>query len=229
MPKKVAQPPEAQPDVSHLSQLVADPANRRQHTPRNIGMVVDALHEVGAARSIVIDEHNMILAGNGVADAAAEAGLTKVRVVEADGQEIIAVRRRGLTDAQKRALAIYDNRTAELATWNYPQLEADLAAGASLQPFWSPEEEAALLSRAAADDLMQRGSAPSSDEHTPASATGYQTFSCPLTVDQERVVRAALRVARTRYQVTTTGDALTAMVTAWSDAILTTANDVAHD
>lgn len=37
-------------------------------------MVVDALHKVGAARSIVIDENNVILAGNGVTEAAGEAG-----------------------------------------------------------------------------------------------------------------------------------------------------------
>ena len=53
----------------------------------------------------------------GVTEAAAEAGITKLRVIDASGDELIAVRRSGLTDAQKRALAIYDNRTAELATW----------------------------------------------------------------------------------------------------------------
>src|SRR5687767_5061434 len=104
--------------TDHVSDLVPDPNNRRKHNPRNIGMVVDALHQVGAARSIVIDEDNVILAGNGVTEAAAEAGITKVRVVEAAGDELIAVRRSGLTPEQKRALAIFDNRTAELAEWD---------------------------------------------------------------------------------------------------------------
>ena len=49
----------------------------------------------GAARSIVIDEGNVVLAGNGTTDAAAEAGIAHVRVVEAAGDELIAVRRRG--------------------------------------------------------------------------------------------------------------------------------------
>jgi DNA modification methylase len=131
----------------HIKDLVPDPANRRAHNPRNIGMVVDALQQVGAARSIVIDEDNVILAGNGVTEAAAEAGITRVRVVEADGHALIAVRRTGLSPEQKRALALYDNRTGELATWNFEQLTADKDAGLSLQPFWTPEEEAALLGR----------------------------------------------------------------------------------
>jgi DNA modification methylase len=66
-------------------------------------------------------------------------------VIEADGSELIAVRRRGLTREQKRALALFDNRTAELATWDFDQLAADVDAGLSLQPFWTTEETAALL------------------------------------------------------------------------------------
>lgn len=109
-------------------------------------MVVDALKHVGAARSIVIDEDNIILAGNGVTAAAAKAGITKLRVIDAGGDELIAVRRTGLTAEQKRALAIYDNRTAELATWNMDQLAADHAAGLDFKSFFSDEETADLLS-----------------------------------------------------------------------------------
>ena len=130
---------------THIKDLVADPANRRAHTPRNVGMIVDALQRVGAARSIVIDEDDVILAGNGVTEAAAEAGITRVRVIEADGEEIIAVRRRGLTPEQKRALAMYDNRAGELATWNADQLAADHVAGLDLRPWFSAEEMERIL------------------------------------------------------------------------------------
>lgn len=130
---------------THIKDLVPDPVNRRSHNPRNLGMVVDALQHVGAARSIVIDEDNVILAGNGVTEAAAEAGITKLRVIDAAGDELIAVRRSGLTAEQKRALAIYDNRTGELATWNVDQLSADLANGLELAPYFFEEELKALL------------------------------------------------------------------------------------
>jgi DNA modification methylase len=150
----------------HIKDLVPDGANRRAHNPRNIGMVVDALQHVGAARSIVIDEDNVILAGNGVTEAAAEAGITKVRVIEAAGDELIAVRRSGLTDEQKRALAIYDNRTGELATWNLEQLAADVKAGLSLQPFWTPEEEAALLAKQTGTDGLTDPDDLPAERHT---------------------------------------------------------------
>lgn len=133
----------------NVADLVADPKNRRSHDQRNVDMVSDSLRQVGAARSIVIDEDDVVLAGNGVTAAAAAAGITKVRVIEADGQEIIAVRRRGLTPEQKRALSLYDNRTAELSAWNYDQLQADKEAGLSLQPYWTEGEEAIMLGQAA--------------------------------------------------------------------------------
>jgi hypothetical protein len=126
--------------ITSIADLTPDSVNARLHNPRNIGMIVSALHQVGAARSIVIDEQGMILAGHGVIEAAAEAGIEKVQVVDADGETIIAVRRTGLTDEQKVKLALYDNRTAELATWNPEQLVADLDAGLDLGDMWSPYE-----------------------------------------------------------------------------------------
>jgi hypothetical protein len=147
--KKMPPAHRAESAPTHIKDLVADPENRRKHNPRNIGMVVDALQKVGAARSIVIDEDNVILAGNGVTEAAAEAGITRVRVVESSGDEIIAVRRSGLTAEQKRSLAIYDNRTAELAEWNPEQLDADVLAGLDMKPWFSEAELAKLFKNAA--------------------------------------------------------------------------------
>jgi hypothetical protein len=50
------------------------------------------------------------------------------------------VRRTGLSEEQKRSLAIYDNRTGELAEWNEEQLRADIAAGLDMQPWFSGAE-----------------------------------------------------------------------------------------
>jgi ParB family chromosome partitioning protein len=135
-----------QSTAAHISDLRPDPENRRTHNPRNVGMVVDALQRVGAARSIVIDEDGVILAGNGVVDAAAEAGIHTVQIVDSDGSSLVAVRRSGLSPEQKRDLAISDNRTAELAEWNAEQLQSDAVAGLDLSPWFSDEELAKVLS-----------------------------------------------------------------------------------
>jgi len=125
---------------THVKDLIPDPKNRRKHTPRNVGMIVDALHKVGAGRSIVIDENDVVLAGNATLEAAGEAGITDLKVVEAKGSELVAVRRTGLSAAQKRDLALYDNRTGELAEWNVDQLLKDAEDGLDLASFFYETE-----------------------------------------------------------------------------------------
>jgi hypothetical protein len=160
---------------TRLADLLADPSNRRAHNPRNLGMVVDALRAVGAARSIVIDETNTVLAGNGVTEAATAAGLTKLQVVDVDGETVVAVRRSGLTPEQKRALAIYDNRTAELAEWDIQQLAADLQNGEDLTAFFLDGELAALrvLGDAIADPQGEWQGMP---EYSQPDVTAFHTL-----------------------------------------------------
>lgn len=112
-------------EIQHIADLLPDKRNARKHNPRNIGMIEKSLQEVGAARSIVIDENGNILAGNGTIEAAAQAGITRVQVVDTDGETIVAVRRTGLSKKEKKRLALYDNRTAELASWE-PEVLSEL-------------------------------------------------------------------------------------------------------
>src|SRR5262245_6023996 len=58
-------------ELVDLATLTKDPANRRLHPERNLQMITESLQAVGAARSIVLDESNTALAGNGVLEAAA--------------------------------------------------------------------------------------------------------------------------------------------------------------
>ncbi len=131
--------------ISSIAELIPDPKNARKRGPRAEGILVASLHEVGAARSIVIDENNLILAGNGTVQAASEAGIEKLHIVDVDGETLVAVRRSGLTDAQKKRLAILDNRTSELAEWDTAILAELAQEGIPLDDLWSADELEALL------------------------------------------------------------------------------------
>jgi ParB-like chromosome segregation protein Spo0J len=72
-------------EIIGLRDLKPDPQNARKHTSRNVAMVVDALQEVGAARSIVIDEKGVVLAGNATIKAAGQAGLARVKSLTQTG------------------------------------------------------------------------------------------------------------------------------------------------
>ena len=141
--------------IETLADLTPDPRNARKHNPRNVGMLEKSLNEVGAARSIVIDENGVVLAGNATIEAAGRAGIERVQVVDADGETIVAVRRTGLTQTQKTRLALYDNRTAELADWD-ADLIADLMANerAMLDGLFDNNELLELI-----ENIEQTGSA----------------------------------------------------------------------
>lgn len=128
-----------------IQDLTPDPQNARRHGERNVGAIVAALQEVGAARSIVIDEAGVIRAGNATVKAALEAGLSKLKVVDVDGDTLVAVRRSGLSPEQLERLALFDNRAAELAEGWDPEVLAELQAqGVSMEGLWTGAELAAL-------------------------------------------------------------------------------------
>jgi DNA modification methylase len=128
-------------EILDIGDLLPDDRNARKHTPRNVGMIVNALQEIGTGRSGVIDEKGKVLAGNATLEALAQAGIKRVKVVESNGEEWVVVRRRGLSEKDKRRLALYDNRTAELSGWDLDVLKdfqgEDLLAGLFTDKEWA--------------------------------------------------------------------------------------------
>lgn len=106
--------------------------NPRTHPAANLDLLARALRQVGPARSGVIDENGVILAGNGTHQALAAAGITKIRVIAAQPDEWVVVQKTGLTPEQKRLLTYYDNRAGELAGWAAEAIISDVARGLDL-------------------------------------------------------------------------------------------------
>ena len=108
--------------MTSITSLVGDHKNARRHIDRSSQLIKESLQKYGAARSIVIDEENRILAGNGTIEGAKAAGIKNVRIIETDGNEVIAVKRIGLSEDEKVGLALADNRTADLSEWDAEML-----------------------------------------------------------------------------------------------------------
>lgn len=100
--------------MSNIKDLKFDDKNFNKHTEYGMSLLEKSLKENGAGRSILIDKDNNIIAGNGIIEAAGQAGLEKVKIVETTGNEIIAVKRTDLIlDSKKgREMALADNATA---------------------------------------------------------------------------------------------------------------------
>ena len=125
--------------MTSITSLVSDHKNARRRTDRSSQLIKESLQKYGAARSIVIDEENRVLAGNGTIEGAKQAGIKNVRIIETDGDEIIAVKRTGLSEDEKVGLALADNRTADLSEWDQEMLH-QLSEEHDLSPWFEQED-----------------------------------------------------------------------------------------
>lgn len=130
--------------MTSIKDLKSDHKNARKRTDRSASLIKESLERYGAARSIVIDEDNRILAGNGTIEGAKAAGIENLRVIETDGTEIIAVKRTGLSEEEKVGLALADNRTSDLSDWDADMLK-QLSEEQNITPWFDDEDLAEII------------------------------------------------------------------------------------
>lgn len=103
-----------------------DKRNYRKHNDKNKDLINKSLKECGAGRSIVIDNEDNIIAGNGIYEQAQKLGL-KTKVIETDGSELVVVKRTDLqtNDDKRKQLAVMDNSTSDSSEFDFELLQAD--------------------------------------------------------------------------------------------------------
>ena len=90
--------------------------NSRQHSDEQVAQIAASIQEFGWTNPILVDGDNGLIAGHGRLLAARKLGMSKVPVIELDH----------LSEAQKKALIIADNKLALNADWNAELLEVEL-------------------------------------------------------------------------------------------------------
>jgi DNA modification methylase len=96
--------------IEHLSpaRLRPDPRNPRSHKPPQVAAIARSIQTFGFNMPVLIDSADMIIAGHGRIAAALKLGLA----------EVPAIRIGHLSDDQRRAYMIADNRLSDVGTWN---------------------------------------------------------------------------------------------------------------
>ena len=92
------------------------PRNARTHSKKQIGQVRDSIRRFGFTNPVLIDDGNMILAGHARVAAARELGL----------EAVPCLRISTLSEAEKRAYILADNKLAQNAGWNEDLLAGEL-------------------------------------------------------------------------------------------------------
>ena len=93
--------------VRSLSELKSNSRNARTHSRRQIRQIADSMAAFGFNNPVLVDEDGLIIAGHGRIEAAKLLGLTEVPTVCLSH----------MSEAEKRAYVIADNRLAEKAGW----------------------------------------------------------------------------------------------------------------
>ena len=105
-----------QMELVSITKLVPYVNNARTHSPEQIMKLRSSLREFGFINPVIIDKDYGIIAGHGRVMAAKEEGIDEVPCVFVDY----------LTEAQKKAYILADNRMALDAGWDEAMLKLSL-------------------------------------------------------------------------------------------------------
>jgi hypothetical protein len=90
--------------------------NARIHSVEQIEQIMESIKEFGFTNPLIIDDEDRLIAGHGRLEAAIKLGINEVPCVVLDW----------LTEEQKKALTIADNKIALNAGWNEELLELEI-------------------------------------------------------------------------------------------------------
>jgi len=103
-------------NMAAVKDLIPYARNTRTHSDEQVNQIVSSIKEFGFTNPVLIDEQNMIIAGHGRVMAANKLKLKKIPTISLNY----------LTEAQKKAYIIADNRLALNAGWDEDMLKVEL-------------------------------------------------------------------------------------------------------
>ena len=133
--------------------LVPYARNARTHSADQVARIAGSIREFGFCNPVLVDGANGIIAGHGRVLAARQLGLVHVPVIELAH----------LSEAQKRAYILADNRLAEQAGWDQDLLSLELGELAEL----GIDLGGLGFDGAELDALLNHGAADPREEATP--------------------------------------------------------------
>ena len=169
-------------EVRAIGALIPFARNSRTHSDEQVAQIAASIREFGWTNPILVDGENGIIAGHGRLAAARKLGLADVPVIVIDH----------LTDAQKRALVIADNKLALNAGWDFELLENEVRGldddgfDLSLLGF----DDAELSKMLAEVELSELPALPDGDREP------FQQMTFTLHDEQVEQVKAAMDAAK---------------------------------
>ena len=105
-----------------VSSLIPYINNSRTHSEEQVSQIAASISEFGFINPVIIDDEGGIIAGHGRVMAAKKLGM----------HDVPSITLSGLSEAQKKAYVIADNKLGETGGWNDELLRIEIAEIASL-------------------------------------------------------------------------------------------------
>ena len=137
-----------------IGDLIPYARNARTHSEAQVALIAGSIREFGFTNPVLVDGSNGIIAGHGRVMAAGKLGMTAVPVIELSH----------LSEAQKRAYVLADNKLAERAGWDVEMLALEVADLATLG---IDLMDLGFTGRELDELLRQNGADPREDEVPP--------------------------------------------------------------
>src|SRR5882757_7478364 len=142
-----------------VGEFIPDPRNARTHPKRQIDQIKASIDAFGFTNPILADPDGHIIAGHGRLQAARAMGFSEVPTITLSG----------LSDTQKRALRIADNKIALNAGWDLEILQLELSELASIDIDIDPTLTG--FSTGEIDVILSSAGDPDDEVIPPVSAT----------------------------------------------------------
>ena len=183
-----------------IDKLIPYANNARTHSDDQIKKIQASIREFGFVNPVLIDKGYGIIAGHARVEAAKREGMTEVPCVWVEH----------LTEAQKKAYILADNKLAELAGWDFDLLSFELA---ELADFGMADFGFEIYSP---DDYGTDFELPSGGKEP------FQQMTFMLANEQAEVIKNALKESKgEKYEnfgnQNTNGNALYRVVMEWEE------------
>ncbi len=198
--------------TAQVADLIPYARNSRTHSDEQVTQIAASIKEFGFLNPVIVDGENGIIAGHGRVMAAKKLGMIEVPAVEASH----------LTDAQRRAYIIADNKLALNAGWDDEMLRVEFAelteAGFDLDLTGFSLDEIGALGFDNDSALDQMPLLPDGDKEP------YQQKTFILHDEQAALVDDAVTLARTNplsdtgINENSNGNALALICEQWLEA-----------
>lgn len=174
--------------------------NSRKHSVEQIAQIANSIREFGFLQPVVIDENDVVITGHGRIEAVKELSSEELHELGL-GSGIPTIKADNLTEAQKRAYIIADNKLSDNSEWDLELLSTEIIELQELQ--FDTEllgfDSLELISITNNDDMLfEESELGEQPKEKPKSKTddGFVEFSIVMSADNKDTLIKAINHAK---------------------------------